>query len=212
MPALPVESAQATGKRLSSEARDRAEEAARSALQKRAVDERPSRSLLQMTTDKRTARTGSVREASKRATARRRGQDTVDRPADPGTRLRVLAPDALRPVPGREPPADAPGRRGRQPGRVRGAGPAERAPNGFVLAARYASRMLPQIFRVDDVLLEIEFAPEHRLPWRSCWPACPRDVHRPTTAWGGSTSSGRPRRRTRSTRAARRSTGGRCRR
>ena len=37
------------------------------------------------------------------------------------------------------------------------------APNGFVLAARYASRMLPQIFRTDDVLLEIEFAPEQRL-------------------------------------------------
>ena len=41
--------------------------------------------------------------------------------------------------------------------------PVERAPNGFVLAARYASRMLPQIFRIDDVLLEIEFAPEQRL-------------------------------------------------
>ena len=37
------------------------------------------------------------------------------------------------------------------------------APNGFALAARYASRMLPQIFRTDDVLLEIEFAPEQRL-------------------------------------------------
>ena len=37
------------------------------------------------------------------------------------------------------------------------------APNGFVLAARYASTMLPQVFRTDDVLLEIEFAPEHRL-------------------------------------------------
>lgn len=35
--------------------------------------------------------------------------------------------------------------------------------NGFVLAARYASAMLPQIFRTDDVLLDIEFAPEHRL-------------------------------------------------
>src|SRR5579885_456720 len=31
------------------------------------------------------------------------------------------------------------------------------APNGFALAARYASTMLPQIFRTDDVLLEIEF-------------------------------------------------------
>ncbi len=37
------------------------------------------------------------------------------------------------------------------------------APNGFVLAARYASRMLPQVFRTDDVLLEIEFAPEQRI-------------------------------------------------
>ncbi len=37
------------------------------------------------------------------------------------------------------------------------------ASNGFVLAARYASTMLPQIFRTDDVLLEIEFAPEQRL-------------------------------------------------
>ena len=37
------------------------------------------------------------------------------------------------------------------------------APNGFVLAARYASTMLPQIFRTDDVLLTVEFAPEHRL-------------------------------------------------
>jgi hypothetical protein len=35
--------------------------------------------------------------------------------------------------------------------------------NGFVLAARYASTMLPQIFRTDDVLLEIDFAPEQRL-------------------------------------------------
>lgn len=37
------------------------------------------------------------------------------------------------------------------------------AANGFVLAARYASTMLPQIFRTDDVLLEIDFAPEQRL-------------------------------------------------
>jgi hypothetical protein len=37
------------------------------------------------------------------------------------------------------------------------------APNGFALAARYASAMLPQIFRIDDVLLEVEFAPDQRL-------------------------------------------------
>jgi hypothetical protein len=40
----------------------------------------------------------------------------------------------------------------------------EGAPNGFVLAARYASRMLPQIFRIDDVLLEVEFPVNDRLP------------------------------------------------
>src|SRR5207247_9727561 len=39
----------------------------------------------------------------------------------------------------------------------------EGAPSGFVLAAGYASRMLPQVFRTDDVLLEIEFATEHRI-------------------------------------------------
>ena len=40
----------------------------------------------------------------------------------------------------------------------------EGAPNGFVLAARYASRMLPQVFRADDVLLEIELPVNDRLP------------------------------------------------
>src|SRR5688572_18964806 len=41
---------------------------------------------------------------------------------------------------------------------------AEGATNGFVLAARYASRMLPQIFRTDDVLLGIEFPANDRIP------------------------------------------------
>lgn len=36
------------------------------------------------------------------------------------------------------------------------------AANGYALAARFASKMLPEIFRTDDVLLEIEFATEHR--------------------------------------------------
>src|SRR5271157_5122955 len=52
----------------------------------------------------------------------------------------------------------------------------ERAPNGYVLAARYASRMLPQIFRVDDVLLEIEFAPEHRLALEKLLAGLPRET------------------------------------
>jgi hypothetical protein len=33
----------------------------------------------------------------------------------------------------------------------------------WVLASRYAEKMLPQIFRTDDPLLELEFAKEHRL-------------------------------------------------
>jgi hypothetical protein len=42
--------------------------------------------------------------------------------------------------------------------------PDEGAVNGFALAARYASSMLPEIFRVDDVLLEIEFPVNDRQP------------------------------------------------
>jgi hypothetical protein len=48
------------------------------------------------------------------------------------------------------------------------------APNGFVLAARYASTMLPQIFRTDDVLLDIEFAPEQRLALERLLSSLPR--------------------------------------
>ena len=47
---------------------------------------------------------------------------------------------------------------------MRRAGPSAHAPNGFVLAARYASRMLPEIFRLDDVLLDVEFPVNDRLP------------------------------------------------
>jgi hypothetical protein len=60
----------------------------------------------------------------------------------------------------------------------------ERAPNGYVLAARYASRMLPQIFRVDDVLLEIEFAPEHRLALEKLLASLPRETFLPEDSLG----------------------------
>jgi len=50
------------------------------------------------------------------------------------------------------------------------------AANGFVLAARYASTMLPQIFRTDDVLLEIEFAPEQRLGLEKLLAGVPRQT------------------------------------
>jgi len=38
----------------------------------------------------------------------------------------------------------------------------EGAPEGWTLAARYAARMLPQIFRPDDPVLQVSFAPEHK--------------------------------------------------
>jgi hypothetical protein len=50
------------------------------------------------------------------------------------------------------------------------------APNGFVLAARYARTMLPQIFRTDDVLLEIDFAPEQRLALEKLLASLPRQT------------------------------------
>ena len=50
------------------------------------------------------------------------------------------------------------------------------ATNGFVLAARYASTMLPQIFRTDDVLLEIDFAPEQRLALEKLLASLPRQT------------------------------------
>ena len=51
---------------------------------------------------------------------------------------------------------------------------AEGAANGFVLAARYASTMLPQIFRKDDVLLEIEFPVNDRQPLETLLASLPR--------------------------------------
>src|SRR5271157_3776762 len=54
--------------------------------------------------------------------------------------------------------------------------PSERAPDGFVLAARYASRMLPQIFRVDDVLLDVELPANDRLPLEKLLAGLPSQV------------------------------------
>ncbi len=54
--------------------------------------------------------------------------------------------------------------------------PAEKAANGFMLAARYASRMLPEIFRIDDVLLEVEFPINDRLPLERLLASLPTQV------------------------------------
>ncbi len=50
------------------------------------------------------------------------------------------------------------------------------AANGYVLAARSASTMLPQIFRTDDVLLEVELAPEQRLALEKLLAGLPRET------------------------------------
>ena len=139
-----------------------------------------------------------------------RGQDAIDRPTDPGAGLRILAPDALRPLPGREPPADAPRRRGRQPGGVRGTrpvrGPArpERLRPGGAVRQHDVAADLPHRRRAAGDRVRPGAPPGAGEAARQ--PAASRPSS-PTTAWDGSTSSGRRRRRKRSTRAARRSTG-----
>lgn len=61
------------------------------------------------------------------------------------------------------------------------------AANGYVLAARYASRMLPQIFRAgEDVLLDIEFAPEHRLALEQILAGMSPDIFRASESLGWS--------------------------
>src|SRR5712692_9311255 len=52
----------------------------------------------------------------------------------------------------------------------------EGAENGFALAAQYASRMLPQIFRTDDVLLEVDFPINDRLPLERLLASLPTDT------------------------------------
>jgi Eco57I restriction-modification methylase len=52
----------------------------------------------------------------------------------------------------------------------------EGAVDGWALASRYASRMLPQIFRPDDPLLQIAFAPEHRMALEKLLADLPVDV------------------------------------
>ena len=54
--------------------------------------------------------------------------------------------------------------------------PEEGAPDGWTLAACYASRMLPQIFRPDDPVLHVALAPEHRHELEKLLSALPSDV------------------------------------
>ena len=153
----------------------KAEEAARSALQKRAVDaaephphftaaEKKLRNRLRA----RGRQAGDVRQDNKTQGIEQLTQELAYEYWHRMLFARFLAENQS---------AHAPGRRGRQPGGLRGTGHSrKRASNGFVLAARYASRMLPQIFRTDDVLLEIEFAPEHRLALEKLLAGLPKET------------------------------------
>jgi hypothetical protein len=48
--------------------------------------------------------------------------------------------------------------------------------DGWTFASRCAARMLPQIFRPDDPLLQVPFAPEHKLALESILAGLPADV------------------------------------
>jgi hypothetical protein len=52
----------------------------------------------------------------------------------------------------------------------------EGARNGWELAARYAARMLPQIFRIDSPVFELELPPESQLSLEDLLSAMPKEV------------------------------------
>lgn len=52
----------------------------------------------------------------------------------------------------------------------------EGAANGWELAGRYASQMLPQIFRVDSPVFELKLAPNHQLDLEKLLASLPTDV------------------------------------
>jgi hypothetical protein len=144
------------------EARELAEAAARSALQKRAVD--AAEPFAHFTAQDRDLRTrlrargrqvGDVRRANKTQSIDQLTQELAYEYWHRMLFARFLAENNLLMHPDGVPVSLAD---------CDELAKAEGAPNGFVLAARYASRMLPQIFRTDDVLLEIEFPVNDRLP------------------------------------------------
>lgn len=60
----------------------------------------------------------------------------------------------------------------------------EGAEDGWVLAARYASHTLPQIFRPDDPLLQVAFAPEHLRELEKILDGLPPEVFRADDSLG----------------------------
>jgi len=143
------------------QARDRAEDAARSALKKRAVDAAepfshftPSEKELRNRLRARGRQVGDVRQANKTQSLDHLMHELAYQYWHRMIFARFLAENHLLMHPdGVAVSLEECEELARS----------ENAPNGYVLAARYASRMLPQVFRTDDVLLEVEFAPEQRL-------------------------------------------------
>lgn len=88
----------------------------------------------------------------------------------------------------------------------------ERGIDWLVLASDFAQRMLPQIFRAGDPVLEVALPPESVKSWRRFSKGFRATSSLPTTASGGSTSSGRASRRTPSTPPRARSAPTSCRR
>jgi hypothetical protein len=60
----------------------------------------------------------------------------------------------------------------------------EGLPNGWLLAERWAARMLPEIFRPADPLLQVPFAPEHERALEKLLEALPAETFRASDALG----------------------------
>ena len=155
-------------------AREKAEEAARSALQKRAVDAAeshahftPAEKALRNRLRARGRQAGDVRLANKTQGIEQLAQELAYEYWHRMLFARLLAENHLLMHP------DGVAVSLEECDEL---AKSEGTPNGFVLAARYASKMLPQVFRTDDVLLEVEFAPEHRLALEKLLASLPRET------------------------------------
>jgi hypothetical protein len=155
-------------------ARDKAEEAARSALQKRAVDAAEPHPHFTATEKKlrtrlraRGRQAGDVRQANKTQGIEQLTQELAYEYWHRMLFARFLADNNLL----MHPDGVAVSLE-----ECEELAASEGAPNGYALAARYASTMLPQIFRTDDVLLEIEFPVNDRLPLEKLLNSLPAEV------------------------------------
>jgi len=156
------------------EARDKAEAAARSALQKRAVDAAepfehftPKEREMRVRLRARGRQVGDVRQGNKTQTIDQLTQELAYEYWHRMLFARFLAENHLLMHPdgiavSLEECEELASHEG--------------AANGFELAARYASKMLPQIFRTDDALLEIEFPINDRLPLEKLLASIPKDT------------------------------------